>query len=59
MKWRIGLAGDEAKTIVAPFMGAGTTLVAAKLEGRQAIGIEINEAYCEAAANRLAQGVLF
>jgi len=33
--------------------------VAAKLEGRQAVGIEINEKYCEAAVNRLAQGVLF
>lgn len=56
MKWCILQAG-QVETILDPFMGSGTTLRAAKDLGLQAIGIEIEEKYCEIAAKRMAQSV--
>jgi DNA modification methylase len=57
MKWCIGLAKDVT-SLIDPYMGSGTTLRAAKDLGVKAIGIEIEERYCEVAARRMAQGAL-
>lgn len=58
MKQLVGLFSNPNEVVLDAFMGSGTTLVACKGMGRKAIGIEMEERYCETAANRLRQSVL-
>jgi DNA modification methylase len=57
MKWALSFAPADVGSVLDPYMGSGTSLLAAKQFRKTAIGIEKDERYCEIAAKRLQQEV--
>ncbi len=57
MHWILAKFCEADDVVVDPYMGSAPVLIAAKLSGHPAVGIEIEEKYCEIAAKRLSQEV--
>ena len=58
-RWCIRLHGKPDAVVLDPFVGTGTTLLAARMEGARGIGIELDPAYLEIARERLAELAVF
>jgi DNA modification methylase len=59
MRYLIRLVNPPGGIVLDPFAGSGTTLLAARLEGAQSIGVELDEEHCETIARRLDKGLPF